>query len=125
MRQLISTGSPFEKTMGYSRAVAQGPFCFVSGTTGYDYTKMEMPDDVAAQAENALVTIKSALAQAGFDMKDVIRANYYISKPEYADAIVPVLGKVFGDVRPAITLLVAQLMKPEMKIEIDVTAYKG
>lgn len=125
MRQLISTGSPFEKTMGYSRAVAQGPFCFVSGTTGYDYTKMEMPDDVAAQAENALATIQKALAQAGFDMKDVIRANYYISKPEYADAIVPVLGKVFGEVRPAVTLLVAQLMKPEMKIEIDVTAYKG
>jgi len=125
MRQLISTGSPFEKTMGYSRAVAQGPFCFVSGTTGYDYTKMAMPDDVAAQAENALATIKSALAQAGFAMKDVIRANYSISKREYADAIVPVLGKVFGDIRPAITLLVAQLMKPEMKIEIDVTAYKG
>jgi len=125
MRQLISTGSPFEKTMGYSRAVAQGPFCFVSGTTGYDYAKMEMPDDVAVQAENALATIKGALAQAGFDMKDVIRANYYISKADYADAIVPVLGKVFGDVRPAVTLLVAQLMKPEMKIEIDVTAYKG
>jgi enamine deaminase RidA (YjgF/YER057c/UK114 family) len=111
--------------MGYSRAVAQGPFCFVSGTTGYDYAKMEMPDDVAVQAENALATIKGALAQAGFDMKDVIRANYYISKADYADAIVPVLGKVFGDVRPAVTLLVAQLMKPEMKIEIDVTAYKG
>ena len=76
MRQLISTGSPFEKTMGYSRAVTQGPFCFVSGTTGYDYSKMEMPVDVAAQAENALNTIQSALQKAGFEMRDVIRANY-------------------------------------------------
>ncbi len=125
MRQLISTGSPFEKTMGYSRAVAQGPFCFVSGTTGYDYAKMEMPADVAQQAENALNTIRSALQQAGFDLPDVIRVNYYIADVSYSDAIVPVLGRVFGEVRPAITLLVAQLMKPEMKIEIDVTAYKG
>ncbi|MEY3981915.1 MAG: hypothetical protein RLZZ281_784 [Pseudomonadota bacterium] len=125
MRQLISTGSPFEKTMGYSRAVAQGPFCFVSGTTGYDYTKMEMPADVAQQAENALNTIASALKQAGFDLKDVIRVNYYISDASFSDAIVPVLGRVFGEIRPAITLLVTQLMKPEMKIEIDVTAYKG
>ena len=125
MRQLISTGSPFEKTMGYSRAVAQGPFCFVSGTTGYDYSKMAMPEDVATQAENALKTIETALAQAGFSMKDVIRANYYISDATYSDAIVPVLGRYFGEIRPAITLLVAQLMKPEMKIEIDVTAYKG
>ncbi|MEN9759926.1 MAG: hypothetical protein RL676_1077 [Pseudomonadota bacterium] len=125
MRQLISTGSPFEKTMGYSRAVAQGPFCFVSGTTGYDYTKMEMPADVAQQAENALNTIASALKQAGFDLKDVIRVNYYISDVSFSDAIVPVLGRVFGEIRPAITLLVTQLMKPEMKIEIDVTAYKG
>jgi enamine deaminase RidA (YjgF/YER057c/UK114 family) len=125
VRQLISTGSPFEKTMGYSRAVAQGPFCFVSGTTGYDYTKMEMPADVAQQAENALNTIASALKQAGFDLKDVIRVNYYISDASFSDAIVPVLGRVFGEIRPAITLLVTQLMKPEMKIEIDVTAYKG
>ena len=125
MRQLISTGSPFEKTMGYSRAVAQGPFCFVSGTTGYDYTKMEMPADVAQQAEYALNTIASALKQAGFDLKDVIRVNYYISDASFSDAIVPVLGRVFGEIRPAITLLVTQLMKPEMKIEIDVTAYKG
>ena len=125
MRKLISTGSPFEKTMGYSRAVAQGPFCFVSGTTGYDYTKMQMPDDVAVQAENAFKIIERALADAGFEMKDVIRANYYISDPAHSDAIVPVLGRVFGDIRPAITLLVTQLMKPEMKIEIDVTAFKG
>lgn len=124
MRQLISSGSPFEKTMGYSRAVAQGPFCFVSGTTGYDYKKMEMPEDVAQQAENALNTIQAALEQAGFSLADVMRANYYITDAADADAIIPVLGKFFSEIRPAATLLVTKLMKPEMKIEIDVTAYR-
>lgn len=125
MRQLISSGSPFEKTMGYSRAVVQGNFCFVSGTTGYDYSKMIMPDSVAEQAENALNTIQAALAQAGFEMKEVVRVNYYISDPAFSDAIVPVLGRWFSEIRPAATLLVVQLMKPEMKIEIDVTAMKA
>lgn len=124
MRKLISSGSPFEKTMGYSRAVAQGPFCFVSGTTGYDYKKMEMPENVAQQAENALNTIRGALEQAGFAMADVVRANYYIADAADADAIIPVLGKFFSEIRPAATLLVTRLMKPEMRIEIDVTAYK-
>ena len=125
MRQLISSGSPFEKTMGYSRAVVHGNFCFVSGTTGYDYSKMVMPDAVAEQAENALKTIQGALSQAGFEMKDVVRVNYYISDPAFSDAIIPVLGRWFSEVRPAATLLVVQLMKPEMKIEIDVTAMKA
>lgn len=111
--------------MGYSRAVAQGPFCFVSGTTGYDYGKMEMPGDVAQQAENALTTIKGALEQAGFALGDVVRANYYIADAADADAIIPVLGRFFGEIRPAATLLVTKLMKPEMRIEIDVTAYKN
>ncbi|MEN9772499.1 MAG: hypothetical protein RJA58_1142 [Pseudomonadota bacterium] len=125
MRQLISSGSPFEKTMGYSRAVVQGNFCFVSGTTGYDYSKMVMPDSVAEQAENALKTIQGALSQAGFEMKDVVRVNYYISDPAFSDAIIPVLGRWFSEIRPAATLLVVQLMKAEMKIEIDVTAMKA
>jgi enamine deaminase RidA (YjgF/YER057c/UK114 family) len=124
MKKLISSGSPFEKTMGYSRAVAQGPFCFVSGTTGYDYAKMEMPEDVASQASNALGTIEKALAEAGFSMKDVVRVTYYISDAAHSEAILPVLGKFFGEIRPAATLLIAQLMKPEMKIEIEVTAFK-
>jgi enamine deaminase RidA (YjgF/YER057c/UK114 family) len=125
MKKLVSSGSPFEKTMGYSRAVVQGPFCFVSGTTGYDYAKMEMPADVAIQAANALKTIEGALKDAGFSMSDIVRATYYISEASYSDAIIPVLGSVFGEIRPAATLLVTQLMKPEMKIEIEVTAYKG
>ena len=124
MRQLISSGSPFEKTMGYSRAVVQGNFCFVSGTTGYDYSKMVMPESVAEQAENALKTIEGALTQAGFEMKDAVRVNYYISDPAFSEAIIPVLGRWFSEIRPAATLLVVQLMKPEMKIEIDVTAMK-
>lgn len=125
MKKRISSGSPFEKTMGYSRAVAQGPFCFVSGTTGYDYSKMEMPEDVAVQAANALKTIESALKEAGFAMSDVVRATYYLSDASYSDAVVPVLGEFFGKIRPAATVLIAQLMKPEMKIEVEVTAYKG
>jgi enamine deaminase RidA (YjgF/YER057c/UK114 family) len=124
MRKLISSGSPFEKTMGYSRAIAQGPFCFVSGTTGYDYQKMEMPEHVADQATNALSTIEAALKSAGFAMTDVVRVTYYIADPAYSESIIPVLGRVFGDIRPAATLLVTQLMKPEMKVEIEVTAYK-
>ena len=125
MRTLISTGSPFEKTMGYSRAVVQGPFCFVSGTTGYDYSKMEMPADVAVQADNALGTIKAALVQAGFELSDVVRATYYLTNPADADAVIPVLGKYFSEIRPAASLVFCSLMKPEMKIEIEVTACKG
>lgn len=125
MKTLISSGSPFEKTMGYSRAVAQGPFCFVSGTTGYDYAKMVMPESAAEQARNALQTIQKALGEAGFSLSDVVRVTYYLSDLSWADSVIPVFGEFFGDIRPAATLLVAQMLKPEMKIEIEVTAYKG
>lgn len=125
MKTLISSGSPFEKTMGYSRAVAQGPFCFVSGTTGYDYAKMLMPESAAEQARNALQTIQKALGEAGFSLSDVVRVTYYLSDLSWADSVIPVFGEFFGDIRPAATLLVAQMLKPEMKIEIEVTAYKG
>jgi len=125
MKTLISSGSPFEKAMGYSRAVAQGPFCFVSGTTGYDYAKMVMPESAADQARNALQTIQKALGEAGFSLNDVVRVTYYLSDLSWADSVIPVFGEFFGDIRPAATLLVAQMLKPEMKIEIEVTAYKG
>ena len=124
MKKLISSGSPFEKTMGYSRAVVQGPFCFVSGTNGYDYSKMQMPEDVATQTANALRTIEGALSQAGFAMSDVVRATYYLADAAYADAIIPILGQTFGEIRPAASVVIAQLMKPEMKVEIEVTACK-
>jgi enamine deaminase RidA (YjgF/YER057c/UK114 family) len=123
-RVLISTGSPFEKVAGYSRAVVQGPWCFVAGTTGYDYATMTMSDDVAEQAENIMKTVSRALADAGFTLADVIRANYIITDRTYADAVFAVVGRYFRDIRPAATMIVAELIKPEMKVEIELTALK-
>jgi enamine deaminase RidA (YjgF/YER057c/UK114 family) len=123
-RTLISTGSPFERTIGYSRAVVQGDWCFVSGTTGYDYATMTMPDDVVDQARNCFATIGKALEEAGFSMGDVVRVHYYVADAAYADVITPVLGAVFCDIRPAATMLICGLMKVEMKIEIEVTAFR-
>lgn len=125
MRQLISTGSPFEKAAGYSRAVAMGPWCFVAGTTGYDYARMVMPDDVAAQAENAMATIAAALAEAGFSLSDVVRARYIVTDARLADAVFAVVGRHFSDIRPAATMIVADLIRPEMKVEIEVTALRS
>ncbi|MBN9237103.1 MULTISPECIES: RidA family protein [Phyllobacteriaceae] len=124
MRRLISTGSPFEKTAGYSRAVVQGDWCFVAGTTGYDYTTMTMPDTVEAQARNCLETISGALKQGGFELADVVRAHYYITDQNDVDKVFPILGEYFGDIRPAATMVVCLLNKPEMKIEVEVTALR-
>lgn len=124
-RKLISTGSPFEKTMGYSRAVVQGNWCFVSGVTGYDYATMDMPSDVEDQAANCFATINKVLVEAGFSMNDVVRVQYTITNPAWVDEILPVLGETLGEIRPAATMVVADLIKPEMKIEIEVTAFKG
>src|SRR5215471_16855809 len=122
-RRLISTGSPFEKTAGYSRAVVDGDFCFVAGTTGYDYTKMVMPETIEDQARNCFRTISSVLTEAGFALADVVRATYYITDRADADRVFAVCGEFLGDIRPAATLLVvAALYKPEMKVEIAVTA---
>jgi enamine deaminase RidA (YjgF/YER057c/UK114 family) len=122
-RRLISTGSPFEKLAGFSRAVVDGDFVFVAGTTGYDYTTMVMPDDVAAQTRNCFKTIEAALKEAGFAIADIVRATYYVTAAGNADAVLAVCGENLGDIRPAATLLVvAGLLKPEMKIEIEVTA---
>ena len=122
-RRLISTGSPFEKTAGYSRVVIDGDFAFVAGTTGYDYATMTMPADVTSQTRNCFKTIEAALKEAGFAMADIVRATYYITDGRDADAHFAVCGEVLGDIRPAATLLVvAGLYKPEMKVEIEVTA---
>ena len=120
----ISTGSPFEATMGYSRAVVKGPWCFVSGVTGYDYATMVMPDDVAQQAQNCFATIARVLDEAGFEIGDIVRVQYTVKDAAMVDAIIPVLGAHLGEVRPAATMVVAGLIKPEMKIEIEVTALK-
>ena len=122
-RRLISTGSPFEKTAGYSRAVIDGDFAFVSGTTGYDYATMTMPADVTSQTRNCFKTIEAALKDGGFAMADIVRATYYITRPEDADAVLALCGEKLGDIRPAATLLVVVgLYKPEMKVEIEITA---
>ena len=122
-RRLISTGSPFEKAAGYSRAVIDGDFAFVAGTTGYDYATMTMPPDITSQSRNCFKSIEAALQEGGFAMADIVRATYYITDPRDADAHLAVCGEVLGEIRPAATLLVvAGLYKPEMKIEIEVTA---
>jgi len=122
-RHLISTGSPFEKTAGYSRAVIDGDFAFVAGTTGYDYTTMTMPADVTSQARNCFKTIEQTLQGAGFGMADIVRATYYVTDAKDADTVLAVCGEVLGDIRPAATILVVvALYKPEMKVEIEVTA---
>lgn len=124
-RKLISTGSPFEKTAGYSRAVVQGDWCFVSGTTGYDYATMTMPDTIEAQTRNCLATIAKALDEAGFALRDIVRCHYYVTDRAYVNTVFPILGEVFGDIRPAATMIVCQLNEPEMKIEIEVTALRS
>ena len=122
-RRLISTGSPFEKTAGYSRAVVDGDFAFVAGTTGYDYATMTMPTDVMSQSRNCFKTIEAALKEAGFAMADIVRATYYITDVKDADAHLSVCGEILGELRPAATILVVtRLLKPEMKVEVEVTA---
>ena len=122
-RRLISTGSPFEKAAGYSRAVIDGDFAYVAGTTGYDYATMTMPADVTSQTRNCFKTIEAALKDGGFALADVVRATYYVTDVKDADAVLAVCGEKLGDIRPAATILVvASLLKPEMKIEIEVSA---
>lgn len=121
----ISSGSPFEEQFAYSRAIVRGDWCFVSGTTGYDYETMQMPDSVVEQASNAFATIKNTLGKADFSMHDVVRVQYTIPDAKFADEVHPALREYLADVRPAATMVVAGLIKAEMKIEIEVTAFRG
>jgi enamine deaminase RidA (YjgF/YER057c/UK114 family) len=125
MRRLISSGSRFEAEAGYSRAVVDGEWIFVAGTTGFDYAQMTIVEDSAEQARQAFRNIETALAEAGANLADVVRVKYYL--PDAADwpAIAPVLGEVFGAIRPAATALICGLVDPRMKIEIEVTARRG
>ncbi|MGX5734681.1 RidA family protein [Bosea thiooxidans] len=123
MRRLISTGSPFERSFGYSRAVIDGDLVFVSGTTGYDYVSMAMPEDVAEQARNIFRTLESVLKEAGSSLAQVVRAQYFVTDRSYCEPVLAVCGEVFSDVRPAAGIyVIAGLLKPEMKVEIEVTA---
>ena len=124
-RRLISTGSPFEAEFAYSRAVVQGDWCFVAGTTGYDYAAMAMPEDVGTQAGNALATIGKALAEAGFSFADVVRTVIYLTDPADHPAIGPALRAALSEARPANSTVVTRLVRPEMKVEIEVTAFRG
>ena len=111
--------------MGYSRAVVRGPWCFVSGVTGYVYATMAMPEGIAAQARNCFATISGVLAEAGFTMNDIVRVQYTVVDAALVEALVPVLGEALGEVRPAATMVIAGLIRPEMLVEVEVTAFKG
>lgn len=121
----ISSGSPFEAKIGYSRAIVDGNMVYVSGTTGYDYATMTMPEDAGAQARNAFATINRALEQVGSSLKDTVRVRYYITDMAWYDALVAVAGETYGSIRPAATMVVCGLTTPEMKLEIEVTARIG
>ena len=121
-RQLISSGSSFEREIGYSRAVVDGEWIFVSGTTGFDYGAMTISDSLTEQAEQALRNIQAALAQAGASLRDVVRVTYILPRAGDFPQCWPILRKYFGDVRPAATMISAGLADPRMHIEIEVTA---
>ncbi|MGZ5848865.1 MAG: RidA family protein [Ramlibacter sp.] len=121
-RQWISSGSRFEQEIGYARAVVDGDWVFVSGTTGFDYATMRIADDPAAQCEQCLKNIAAALAEAGTSMADVVRVRYLLPDRNDFEPCWPVLRRWLGQARPAATMLVAGLLDPRMKIEIEVTA---
>ena len=123
-RQRISSGSPFEQQIGYSRAVMAGDWVFVSGTTGFDYSSMTIADDVVAQAQQCFKNIEAALQQAGASLRDVVRVNYVLPNGADFELCWPVLRQYFGEVRPAAMMITAGLLDPRMKIEIEVTALK-
>ena len=124
-RRLISSGSTFEMEIGYSRAVADGEWVFVSGTTGFDYRTMTISDDIVDQTEQCLRNIEAALAEAGASLRDVVRANYVVPNAAEFPRCWPILRKYFGEVRPAATMIAAGLAEPRIKIEIEVTALRA
>ena len=123
-RQHISSGSPFEAQIGYSRAVVAGDWVFVSGTTGFDYATMTISDDVVAQARQCLENIEAALRQAGSSLRDVVRVNYVLPNGADFEPCWPVLRAYFGEARPAAMMIQAGLLDVRMKIEIEVTALR-
>jgi len=123
-RRLISSGSPFESQIGYSRAFAAGPWVFMSGTTGFDYKSMTISDNIIEQAEQCFRNVAGVLEQAGTSFADVVRITYLLTRREDFEPIWPVLQRYFGEVRPACTMIVAGLLDPRMLIEVEVTAFK-
>ena len=123
-RRLISSGSTFETEMAYTRAVVDGDWIFVSGTTGFNYATMTISESVVEQAEQTFLNIQSAMEKAGFNLADVVRVHYILPNAEDFPPCFPVLRKFFGEVRPAATMIVSGLADPRMKIEIEVTGKK-
>jgi enamine deaminase RidA (YjgF/YER057c/UK114 family) len=121
-RRMISSGSTFEAEIGFSRAVVEGSWVFVSGTTGFDYKTMTIADGIVAQADQCLRNIEAALAQADATLGDVVRVTYIVPKADEFRECWPVLRKYFGDVKPAATMISAGLIDPRIRIEIEVTA---
>ena len=124
-RKAISQGSPFERDIGYARAVVDGDMIYVSGTTGFDYETMSISEDVSEQAAQCLRNIEWALRAAKADMADILRVHYILPDAEDFPACWPVLRSCFGEIKPAATMFSAGLSDPRMKIEIEVTARKG
>ena len=122
MRQLVSSGSTFERDIAFSRAVVDDDWIFVSGTTGFDYSTMTLPDGIVEQTEQCFRNIQSALKQAGSSLADVVRVHYIVPHAADFQECWPVLRKYFGEVRPAATMIAAGLIDPRMKIKIEVTA---
>jgi len=124
-RKLISSGSSFEKIAGYSRAVVDGDWVFVSGTTGYDYATMTIAPDLESQARQAFRNVAHALSQAGASLDDVVRVHYYLTDREDFKKLAPIFGEFLGKALPAATAIVCGLVEEAMKIEIEVTARRA
>lgn len=123
-RRLISSGSEFEARFGYSRAVVDGDWIFVSGTTGYDYDRKTLPATVELQTRKALANIARTLAEIGASLADVVRVHYYVADRAHVRRIAPILADAFGEIRPAATMVLCEMIEPEMQIEIEVTALR-
>lgn len=121
-RRLISSGSTFEKEFGYSRAVVDGDWAFVSGTTGFDYRTMEISPAVDAQTAQCFANIEAALKEAGFALADVVRVVIYVASLPDFHVAVPVIGEKLRDIRPANTTVLAGFVDPRIRIEIEATA---
>ena len=124
-RHLISSGSSFEALAGYSRAVMDGDWVHVSGTTGFDYTSMTIAEDVITQTHQCLANIQAALQQTGLSLDDVVRVRYLLTDAGFFEKVAPIFGSYFSKARPAATAMVVGLIDPRMKIEIEVTGRRA
>lgn len=124
-RRSLSTGSPFEEALSYSRAVIQGDWCFISGVTGYDYDTMKIANGVAEQVTQSFATVHKVLLEAGFEPQHIVRVVHYIADRSLVETATPAIGDALRNIRPAATMVLADLMEPEMLYEVEVTAFKG